>query len=55
MEKEIEQQIIYGRNAVAEALSSDKEIDAVFISKTASAGNITALAKKRGVVVKIVS
>ncbi len=55
MEKELEQQIIYGRNAVAEALSSDKEIDAVFISKTASVGNITALAKKRGVVVKIVS
>lgn len=55
MEKELEQQIIYGKNAVAEALSSDKEIDTVFISKTASAGNITALAKKRGVVVKIVS
>ncbi len=55
MEKELEQQIIYGRNAVAEALSSDKEIDAVFISKTASVGNIAALAKKRGVVVKIVS
>ncbi len=55
MEKELEQQVIYGRNAVAEALASDKEIDIVFISKTASVGNIVALAKKRGVVVKVVS
>lgn len=55
MEKEFAQEIIYGKNAVSEALSSDKEIDTVFIQKGTSAGNIAALAKKRGVVVKDVS
>lgn len=51
----IEQQIIYGKNAVSEALSSDKEIDTVFIQKGISSGNIIPLAKQRGVVVKEVS
>lgn len=55
MEKEIEQQIIYGRNAVSEALNSGKEIDTVFVQRGASVGNIISAAKKRGVVVKDVS
>lgn len=55
MDNEIKQQIIYGRNAVSEALSSDKEIDTVFVQRGSSAGNIVSMAKKRGVVVKDVS
>lgn len=55
MDNEIKQQIIYGRNAVSEALSSDKEIDTVFVQRGSSAGNIISVAKKRGVVVKDVS
>ncbi|MDE7361351.1 MAG: 23S rRNA (guanosine(2251)-2'-O)-methyltransferase RlmB, partial [Oscillospiraceae bacterium] len=55
MEKEIQQQIIYGRNAVSEALSSDSDIDTVFVQRGASLGNIVAAAKKRGIVVKDVS
>lgn len=55
MEKDIEQQIIYGRNAVSEALSSGKEIDTIFVQRGASAGNIISNAKKRGIVVKDVS
>lgn len=55
MDNEIKQQIIYGRNAVSEALSSDKEIDTVFVQRGSSAGNIISAAKKRGVVVKDVS
>lgn len=55
MEKELQQQIIYGKNAVLEALNSDKEINTIFIQKGASAGNITAAAKRRGIVIKDVS
>ncbi|MBD5130958.1 MAG: 23S rRNA (guanosine(2251)-2'-O)-methyltransferase RlmB [Ruminococcaceae bacterium] len=55
MENEIKQQIIYGRNAVSEALSSDKEIDTIFVQRGASVGNIISAAKKRGIVVKDVS
>lgn len=55
MDKETEQQIIYGRNAVSEALLSDKEIDTVFVQKGISTGNIIPLAKKKGTVVKEVS
>lgn len=55
MEKDIEQQIIYGRNAVSEALSSEREIDTVFVQKGAAVGNIISSAKKRGIVVKDVS
>ena len=54
-ENKNEQQIIYGRNAVAEALNSEREVDTVFVQKGASLGNIIALAKKRGTVVKDVS
>lgn len=52
MEKEVQQQIIYGRNAVLEALSSDSDIDTVFVQRGASVGNVAAAAKKRGIVVK---
>ncbi len=55
MEKDIEQQIIYGRNAVSEALNSDKEIDTIFVQRGAAVGNIISAAKKRGIVVKDVS
>ena len=55
MEKDIEQQIIYGRNAVSEALSSEKEIDNIFVQRGAAVGNIISNAKKRGIVVKDVS
>lgn len=55
MKQEIEQQIIYGKNAVLEALNSDKEIDTVFVQKGASVGAVIAAAKKRGTVVKDVS
>lgn len=55
MEKEIQRQIIYGRNAVYEALASDSGIDTVFVQRGASLGNIVAEAKKRGAVVKDVS
>lgn len=55
MDNEIKQQIIYGKNAVSEALSSDKEIDTIFVQRGASVGNIISTAKKRGVVVKDVS
>lgn len=47
--------IVYGRNAVIEALSSDTEIDSVFVQNGANVGKITALAKGRGIVVKSVS
>lgn len=47
--------IIYGRNAVLEALNSDKEIDTVFVQKGVQLGGIVPAAKKRGAVVKDVS
>lgn len=51
--EEIKEQVIYGKNAVTEALLSDNEIDSVYILKTAGGmGKILALAKERGVVVK---
>lgn len=55
MEKDIEQQIIYGKNAVSEALNSGKEIDTIFVQRGAAVGNIISNAKKRGIVVKDVS
>ncbi|MCM1167044.1 MAG: 23S rRNA (guanosine(2251)-2'-O)-methyltransferase RlmB [Lachnospiraceae bacterium] len=55
MEKELETQIIYGKNAVSEALSSEKDVDAVFVQRGASVGNIVSAAKRRGIVVKDVS
>ncbi len=54
MENNSENQIIFGRNAVAEALRSDKEINTVYIQKDLKIEGIAALAKERGAVVKIV-
>lgn len=52
---ESESRIIYGKNAVTEALTSDTELDTVFVQRGASLGKIIPLAKQRGVVVKDVS
>lgn len=52
MENKNDKGLIYGRNAVAEALSSEREIDTLFVLKGASLGKLTALAKRRGAVVK---
>lgn len=52
----MEEQIIYGRNAVSEALLSGKVVDTVYIQKTAKGlGKIISLAKESGAVVKDVS
>lgn len=51
----MESSIIYGKNAVLEALSSDKEIDTVFVQKGVQLGGIVPATKKRGAVVKDVS
>lgn len=48
----IERQLIFGKNAVLEALSAGREIDTLFVQKGAQLGGIIAEAKKRGVVVK---
>lgn len=50
----MENDIIYGRNAVIEALRSGKEIDTVFVQKDLKVDGVAALAKERGAVVKIV-
>lgn len=50
-----ENKIIFGRNAVLEALESGREIDTVFIQKSASVGNIIYTAKRHGAVVKDVT
>lgn len=50
-----EANIIYGKNAVTEALTSGKEIDTVFVQTGSAMGKIIALAKKNGVVIKEVS
>lgn len=55
MEEE-KSQIIYGRNAVAEALASDASVDTVYVQKGAGGlGKIIALAKENGAVVKEVT
>ena len=49
----MEDQIIYGRNAVTEALRSGAAIDTVYVQKDANGlGKIVALAKDNGAVVK---
>lgn len=54
--EEICEQVIYGKNAVAEALLSEAEIDTVYILKAAGGmRKILALAKERGTVVKKVA
>lgn len=52
---ESESRIIYGKNAVIEALTSDTELDTVFVQRGASLGRVIPLAKQRGIVVKDVS
>lgn len=47
-----ENNLIYGRNAVTETLSSGRELDTLYVQKGASLGKIVSLAKQRGVVVK---
>lgn len=49
------EQIIYGKNAVIEALSSGKELNAVYIQKGASLGRIIPEARRLGVPIKDVS
>ena len=47
------EEIIYGKNAVTEALKAEKPIDTVFVLKGAQGMNqIIALAKKQGIVIK---
>ena len=55
MEKETGISLIYGRNAVAEALNSEQEIDTLYVQKGTSAGKLVPSAKQRGAVVKEVS
>jgi 23S rRNA (guanosine2251-2'-O)-methyltransferase len=49
-----ENQLIYGRNAVTEALKSNRIIDLIFVNKNAggSIGRICALAAEKGVMIK---
>ena len=52
----MEEEIIYGRNAVTEALLSGRAVDTVYVLKTAKGmGKIISLAKESGAVVKVVS
>ena len=50
-----ENNIVYGKNAVTETLSSGRELDTVYVQKGAALGKVIALAKKNGVVIKEVS
>lgn len=52
MENEIEARLIYGRNAVMEALNSEQELDVLYVQQGASLGKLIPLAKQQGVVVK---
>lgn len=54
--QETDEQVIYGKNAVTEALLSGCDIDSVYILRTAGGmGKILALAKERDVVIKEVT
>lgn len=55
MEKEIDIRLIYGRNAVTEALNSGQEIDTLYVQKGTSLGKLIPLARQRGAVIKEVS
>ncbi len=49
----MQEQVIYGRNAVTEALRAGKAVDTVYIQRGAGGlGKLTALAKENGAVVK---
>ncbi len=51
----MDEQMIYGRNSVMEALKADTPIDHIFVtSMTGSLGTICKEAKKRGIVVKTI-
>lgn len=50
-----ENNLIYGKNAVTETLTSGRDVDTVYVQKGAAMGKIVALAKKNGVVIKEVS
>lgn len=53
-EEKAPNQVIYGRNAVSEALKADTPINQIFaVSMSGSLGAICAEARKRGIVVKI--
>ncbi len=50
------EELIYGKNAVTEALKAEKNVDTVFIQKNAGGmEKIIALAKKQGIVIKDIS
>ena len=52
-ETDVNEQIIYGKNAVTEALLSDVTVDTVYLLRGAGGmGRIVALAKEKGAVVK---
>ena len=56
METTSKEEIIYGKNAVTEALKAERAIDTVYLLKNAQGMNqIVALAKKQGIVIKDVS
>lgn len=48
----MEEQMIYGRNAVTEALRAGRTVDTVYVLKTAKLGGVVSLAKESGAVVK---
>lgn len=48
----MDEQIIYGRNAVAEALRAGKAVDTVYLLRGARLGGIAAAARESGAVVK---
>lgn len=56
MEATSKEEIIYGKNAVTEALKAERPIDTVYLLKNVQGMNqIVALAKKQGIVIKDVS
>lgn len=56
MEATSKEEIIYGKNAVTEALKAERPIDTVYLLKNAQGMNqIVALAKNQGIVIKDVS
>lgn len=55
MGNDIDIRLIYGRNAVTEALNSGQDIDTLYVQKGASLGKLIPLARQRGAVIKEVS
>ena len=53
MESTSNEEIIYGKNAVTEALKAERSVDTVYLLKNSQGMNkIIALAKKQGIVIK---